>query len=103
MSRTYRNLFGGRVPDGHLLRHKGLLRRPRTTNMCWDDTRKYSCSYCHSYEKRKQMPIEIMRSELELWDFELREQQDMHTQTPEPDVPTRRNRPRILHHPVYAR
>ena len=77
MSRTYRKLVGGRVPDGTVLRYKyryldwlNPRRMPQATKICLDDTRKYRCDYRHSYEKRALVPIEILRSELELWEFE---------------------------------
>ena len=77
MSRTYRKLVGGRVPDGKVLRGKyryvdwlDRSRMPYTTKTCFDDTRRYRCDDARSFEKRALVPVEIMRSELELWEFE---------------------------------
>lgn len=77
MSRTYRKLVGGRVPDGTVHRFKFMISErlnldpmPIATKRCFDDEPKNRCDYAHSFEKRALVPIEIMRSELELWEFE---------------------------------
>ena len=65
MSRTFRRLIGGSVPDGKVLRFKGRGRKPRATKVCHDDNVGHRCEWCNSVEKRRQVPLDVMRSELE--------------------------------------
>lgn len=71
MSRTYRKLVGGRVPDGKVHAHLrdrfgNTPSRARATLACYDDNRGMRCEWCNSVHKRRQVPLDIMRDEMEL-------------------------------------
>ena len=80
MSRTYRKLVGGVVPDGQQWRHwaplRGALQRrshfPRATRICPEDSFGLRCGICNSTDKRKRVPRDIKRAELDLLEYEAR-------------------------------
>lgn len=66
MSRTWRRLVGGVVPDGKVLRHVGRGRVPRATRSCFDDP---NCEWCNSVDKRRRIPAMIELSQMEDYNY----------------------------------
>ena len=76
MSRTYRKIVGGKVPDGKMLRHRKYRfdrrnKLPFSNRVCYEDERYGDrCPICNSVVKRNKIPELIEEANMEDYEYD---------------------------------